>query len=40
VAFVEAGGGSAHIGRLDAGLDIVEGRAGTTIRVAREDAGH
>jgi carbamate kinase len=40
VAFVEAGGASAHIGRLDAGLDIVEGRAGTTIRAAREDAGH
>jgi carbamate kinase len=32
VAFVEAGGDSAHIGRLDSGLDVVEGRAGTTIR--------
>lgn len=32
VAFVEAGGDAAHIGRLDAGLDVVEGRTGTTIR--------
>ena len=32
VAFVEAGGSAAHIGRLDAGLDVVEGRTGTTIR--------
>lgn len=32
VAFVEAGGATAHIGRLDAGIDVVEGRAGTTIR--------
>jgi carbamate kinase len=32
VAFVEAGGNAAHIGRLDAGLDVVEGRTGTTIR--------
>jgi carbamate kinase len=31
-AFVEAGGRAAHIGRLDAGLDVVEGRTGTTIR--------
>lgn len=40
VAFVEGGGGSAHIGRLDAGLDVVEGRAGTTIRAERADARH
>lgn len=32
VAFVEGGGYAAHIGRLDAGLDVVEGRTGTTIR--------
>lgn len=32
VAFVEAGGNAAHIGRLDAGLEVVEGRTGTTIR--------
>jgi carbamate kinase len=32
VAFVEAGGVTAHIGRLDSGIDVVEGRAGTTIR--------
>jgi carbamate kinase len=32
VAFVEGGGNAAHIGRLDAGLDVVEGRTGTTIR--------
>ena len=32
VAFVEGGGDAAHIGRLDAGLDVVEGRTGTTIR--------
>ncbi|MDX1673424.1 MAG: carbamate kinase [Longimicrobiales bacterium] len=32
VAFVEAGGRDAHIGRLEAGLDVVEGRTGTTIR--------
>jgi carbamate kinase len=38
VAFVESGGGSAHIGRLDAGLDVLEGRAGTTIRAERESA--
>lgn len=31
-AFVEAGGSAAHIGRLEAGLDVVEGRTGTTIR--------
>ncbi len=31
VAFVEAGGDAAHIGRLDAGLEVVEGRTGTTI---------
>ncbi len=31
VAFVEGGGEAAHIGRLDAGLDVVEGRTGTTI---------
>lgn len=35
LAFVEGGGGSAHIGRLDAGIDVVEGRAGTTIRAGR-----
>jgi carbamate kinase len=40
VAFVEAGGTVAHIGRLDAGLDVVEGRAGTTIRADRASAGH
>lgn len=33
VAFVKAGGDAAHIGRLDAGLEVVEGRTGTTIRV-------
>ena len=33
VAFVEGGGNAAHIGRLDAGLEVVEGRTGTTIRV-------
>jgi carbamate kinase len=32
VAFVEGGGTTAHIGRLDVGIDVVEGRAGTTIR--------
>lgn len=32
VAFVTAGGNAAHIGRLDAGLEVVEGRTGTTIR--------
>ena len=32
VAFVESGGATAHIGRLEAGLDVVEGRTGTTIR--------
>ncbi|NIQ57787.1 MAG: carbamate kinase [Gemmatimonadetes bacterium] len=32
VAFVEAGGAAAHIGRLEDGLDVVEGRTGTTIR--------
>lgn len=32
VTFVEAGGAAAHIGRLDQGLEVVEGRAGTTIR--------
>jgi carbamate kinase len=32
VAFVEEGGDAARIGRLDAGLDVVEGRTGTTIR--------
>ena len=32
VAFVENGGNAAHIGRLDAGLEVVEGRTGTTIR--------
>jgi carbamate kinase len=32
VAFVEDGGRTAHIGRLDVGIDVVEGRAGTTIR--------
>ncbi len=32
VAFVEAGGNAAHIGRLNAGLEVVEGRTGTTIR--------
>ncbi len=32
VAFVAAGGNAAHIGRLDAGLEVVEGRTGTTIR--------
>lgn len=40
LAFVEAGGESAHIGRLDAGIDVVEGRAGTTIRAGRDDARH
>jgi carbamate kinase len=38
VAFVEGGGTTAHIGRLDAGLEVVEGRAGTTIRAERGDA--
>ncbi|MBW3553798.1 MAG: carbamate kinase [Gemmatimonadetes bacterium] len=32
VAFVEGGGIAAHIGRLDQGLDVVEGKTGTTIR--------
>ena len=32
VAFVEGGGVAAHIGRLDQGLDVVEGKTGTTIR--------
>ena len=32
VAFVEGGGGAARIGRLDEGLDVVEGKTGTTIR--------
>ena len=32
VAFVEAGGAAAHIGRLEVGLEVVEGRRGTTIR--------
>ena len=32
VAFVEAGGAAAHIGRLEEGLEVVEGRTGTTIR--------
>ena len=32
VTFIEEGGGAARIGRLDAGLDVVEGRTGTTIR--------
>jgi carbamate kinase len=32
VAFVESGGNAAHIGRLNAGLEVVEGRTGTTIR--------
>jgi len=36
LAFVESGGASAHIGRLDAGIDVVEGRAGTTIRGGRD----
>ena len=36
LAFVEAGGSAAHIGRLDAGLDVVEGRTGTTIRATTE----
>jgi carbamate kinase len=40
VAFVEAGGTVAHIGRLDAGLEVVEGRAGTTIRAGRSDPRH
>jgi carbamate kinase len=40
VAFVEAGGTVAHIGRLDAGLEVVEGRAGTTIRAGRADPRH
>ena len=31
-AFVEGGGLAAHIGRLDQGLDVVEGKTGTTIR--------
>jgi carbamate kinase len=38
VAFVEAGGSTAHIGRLHAGLEVVEGRAGTTIRAERREA--
>jgi carbamate kinase len=38
LAFVEGGGAAAHIGRLDAGLDVVEGRAGTTIRAERGHA--
>jgi carbamate kinase len=40
VAFVESGGTLAHIGRLDEGLEVVEGRAGTTIRAKRADARH
>ena len=32
VAFVESGGTAAHIGRLETGLEVVEGGAGTTIR--------
>jgi carbamate kinase len=40
VAFVEGGGASAHIGRLDVGVDVVEGRAGTTIRAERSRARH
>jgi carbamate kinase len=40
VAFVEEGGTVAHIGRLDAGLDVVEGRAGTTILGERGSPGH
>lgn len=36
LAFVEAGGSAAHIGRLDAGLDVVQGRTGTTIRATIE----
>ena len=32
VTFVESGGTAAHIGRLESGLDVVEGRTGTTIR--------
>jgi carbamate kinase len=40
LAFVEAGGAVAHIGRLDAGLEVVEGRAGTTIRAERANALH
>jgi carbamate kinase len=40
VAFVESGGTVAHIGRLDAGLEVVEGRAGTTIRAERANALH
>ena len=32
VAFVKGGGEAARIGRLDQGLEVVEGRAGTTIR--------
>ncbi|HUE76957.1 MAG TPA: carbamate kinase [Longimicrobiales bacterium] len=32
VAFVEGGGNAGHIGRLDQGLDVVEGKTGTTIR--------
>lgn len=32
VSFVEAGGAAAHIGRLDQGLDVVQGQLGTTIR--------
>ena len=30
--FVEGGGKAAHIGRLEQGLDVVEGKTGTTIR--------
>ena len=31
-AFVESGGAAAHIGRLEDGLEVAEGRTGTTIR--------
>jgi carbamate kinase len=31
VAFVRGGGRRAHIGRLEQGLDVVNGNAGTTI---------
>ncbi|HUG40969.1 MAG TPA: carbamate kinase [Longimicrobiales bacterium] len=39
LAFVEGGGAAAHIGRLDQGLDVVEGKTGTTIRPARPGMG-
>ena len=32
VAFVEAGGTAAHIGRLEDGLNVVQGKTGTTVR--------